>query len=324
MLPSLTEGHPCDKRRSFMVRMRIRHDDLMALTPWNAFVEVCRTGSIRAAAEATGFTQPGLSRQVAALEREVGVRLLHRGSRGVTPTAAGAALLPHARLVVNEVRRGREAARTATDRPATILLGAVPSATAALVPGAIGRLRDAGGPDVMILSRITPELGPMVVGRELDAAVVTDAPPGLPRDPELRAIHLGDDEVVVIAVPGHPLSGRGRVDLKALGGETWIEDNAGSEVMLRQLAARAGFEPRISTMADDLLAKTGMVAAGLGVAIVPDLLLPSLRPDLAILRLRRPAYRGIYLISRRERTDLGHLVEALTLGLGEDGEDERG
>jgi len=66
--------------------MRVRHDDAMSLTPWNAFVEVCRTGSIRAAAEATGFTQPGLSRQVAALEREVGVRLLHRGSRGVTPT----------------------------------------------------------------------------------------------------------------------------------------------------------------------------------------------------------------------------------------------
>ena len=61
--------------------MRFRHDGSMSLTPWNAFVEVCRTGSIRAAAEATGFTQPGLSRQVAALEREVGVRLLHRGSR---------------------------------------------------------------------------------------------------------------------------------------------------------------------------------------------------------------------------------------------------
>ena len=183
--------------------MRFRHDGSMSLTPWNAFVEVCRTGSLRAAAEATGFTQPGLSRQVAALEREVGVRLLHRGSRGVTPTAAGAALLPHARLLVNEARRGREAARTATDRPATIVLGAVPSATAALVPRAIGRLRDAGGPEVTIASRITPDLDPWSCGRELDAAVVTDAPPGLPATRSCRATHLGDDEVVVIAAPGH-------------------------------------------------------------------------------------------------------------------------
>jgi DNA-binding transcriptional LysR family regulator len=272
---------------------------------------VCRTGSIRAAAEATGFTQPGLSRQVAALEREMGVRLLHRGPRGVTPTTAGAALLPHARLVVNEARRGRESARTATDRPAPIVLGAVPSATASLVPHALGRLRDAGGPEVTVITRLTPELGPMLVSRELDAAVVTDAPPGLPRDAGLRAAHLYDDEVVVIAAPGHRLAGRRRVDVKRLAAETWVEDNAGSEVMLRQLAARAGFDPRISTMGDDLLAKTGMVAAGLGVAIVPEMLLPALRSDLAVIRLSTPVLRGIYLLTRADRNDLGPLLDAL-------------
>jgi DNA-binding transcriptional LysR family regulator len=293
--------------------MRLRHDGSVPLTPWNAFVEVCRTGSIRAAAEATGFTQPGLSRQVAALEREVGVRLLDRGPRGVTPTAAGAALLPHARLVVNEARRGRDAARTATERPATLVLGAVPSATASLVPRALGVLRDRGGPECAVISRITSELGPMVVSRELDAAVVTDAPPGLPRDAELRATHVHDDEVVVIAVAGHRLAGPGRVDLKHLAGETWVEDNVGSETMLRQLAARAGFEPRVSPMADDLLAKTGMVAAGLGVALVPGLLLPSLRPDLAVLRLKRPAHRGIYLLARRDKQGLDELVAALNV-----------
>ena len=286
----------------------------MALTPWNAFVEVCRTGSIRAAAEATGFTQPGLSRQVAALEREVGVRLLHRGARGVTPTPAGAALLPHARLVVNEARRGRDAARSATDRPTALVLGAVPSASASLVPRALGILRADGGPDCTVITRLTPELGPMVVSRELDAAVVTDAPPGLPRDPELRATHLGDDEVVVIAAPDHPLAHETRVDLRRLAEATWIEDNAGSEVMLRQLAARAGFEPQIASVADDLMAKTGLVAAGLGVAIVPDLLLASLRADLTVLRLTRPVHRGIYLISRRDRTGLDDLAAALAWG----------
>jgi DNA-binding transcriptional LysR family regulator len=295
-----------------MPAITIRHDVRMPLTPWNAFVEVCRTGSLRAAAEATGFTQPGLSRQVAALEREVGVRLLDRGPRGVTPTAAGVALLPHARLVVNEARRGRDSARTATDRPATLVLGAVPSATASVVPRAIGRLREAGGPEVTVVSRLTPELGPMVLSRELDAAVVTDAPPGLPRDEGLRATHLYDDEVVVIAEPGHRLARGRRIDLKRLAGETWIEDNVGSEVMLRQLAARAGFEPQVSSTADDLLAKTGMVAAGLGVAIVPAMLLPALRSDLAVLRVRQPVLRGIYLLARTDRSDLAPVVDALS------------
>jgi DNA-binding transcriptional LysR family regulator len=294
--------------------MRKHHDVRMSFTQWNAFVEVCRTGSIRAAAEATGFTQPGLSRQVAALERSVGVRLLDRGARGVTPTAAGSALLPHARLVVNEARRGREAARTATTRPVSLVLGTVPSAAASLVPLAIGRLRAAGGPDISLVSRITPELGPMVVSRELDAAVVTDAPPGLPRDAELRAVHLGDDESVVVAAAGHPLGGS-RVDVRLLAEETWIEDNVGSEVMVRQLAARAGFEPHISFAADDLIGKTGMAAAGLGIALVPDLMVSALRPDLAIIRLRRPPRRGIYLVARRDRIGLERLDEALRAGL---------
>lgn len=272
----------------------------MSLTSWNAFVEVCRTGSFRAAAATTGFSQPGLSRQVAALERAMGVRLLHRGARGVTPTAAGASLLPHARLVVSEARRGRDAARSASGRPKSIVLGAVPSATASLVPRAIAALRTADGPDVTVVSRLTPVLGPMVLARELDAAVVTDAPPGLPRESALRAIHLGDDEAVVVAPTDHRLAGSEPVDLRQLADETWIEDNEGSQVALRQLAARAGFDPHVAFAADDLIGKTGMVAAGLGVALVPGLLLPALRADLAIIRVRRSPRRGVYLLARKE------------------------
>ena len=151
----------------------------------------------------------------------------------------------------------------------------------------------------------------MVLAREVDAALVTDAAPGLPRDAELRATHLYDDEMVVLAAQGHPRAGQGRVDARDLADETWIEDNAGSEIMLRQLAAKAGFEPRIVTLADDLLAKTGMAAAGLGLALVPAVMLPALRPDLEVLRLKNPATRGLYLLTRKDRDDLGPLVDAL-------------
>ena len=104
---------------------------------------------------------------------------------------------------------------------------------------------------------------------------------------------------------------RADVDARDLSEETWIEDNPGSEIMLRQLAAKAGFEPRIVTLADDLLAKTGMVAAGLGIALVPGVMLPALRADLAVLRLKRPAERGLYLLTRKDRPRQDALVAAL-------------
>ena len=276
---------------------------------------MCRTGSLRAAAEATGFTQPGLSRQVAALEREVGVRLLHRGSRGVTPTAAGAALLPHARLLVNEARRGREAARTATEQTGhdRARRGAVGDGGA----GAAGhreapRHRRSRGHDRSPGS--PPSSDPW---SSVASSTRPWSPTRRPASPATRSSARPTSATTRWSSsrrPGTALAGADRIGIERLADETWIEDNAGSEVMLRQLAARARFEPRISTMADDLLAKTGMVAAGLGVALVPDLLVPSLRADLTVLRLKRPTYRGIYLISRTDRTDLGPLVDALGVG----------
>jgi DNA-binding transcriptional LysR family regulator len=298
--------------------MRNCHTRDVSITQWTAFVEVCRTGSLRAAAEATGFTQPGLSRQIASLERDLGVRLFQRGPRGVTPTPAGSALLPHARLVVGEALRGSQAARSAAVGANHLMIGAVPSAAAALVPVAIRSMRDSlpQGPHWSLVSGLTPRLAEMVLSREIDVAVITDAPPGLPHHAELRARHLVDDEMVVLTARDHRLAGRTEVDITELAAETWVEDNAGSETLLRQLASRAGFEVRLSPTADDLITKTALVAAGLGVALVPHLLVPALRADLAVLSLHQSVRRGIYLLTRDDRPPPESLTGALTKSAG--------
>ena len=298
----------------------------MTLTQYEAFVSACDLGSLRAAGEATGFTQPALSRQIAALERAHGIALLHRRARGVDPTEAGAALLPHARLLVHEAARGREAARAAGGEAARLSVGAVPSATAALVPAALADLRATSGQECALVTALSPRLAGMVLARGLHAAVVTDAPPGLPHDPDLRTTHLVDDEMVVVVPADHALADHVLADhvlaegatarvatpIAALAGERWIEDNPGSIALLRTLAVRAGFEPRVEHLADDLAAKTGLVAAGLGVALVPGLLLPALRADVAVVRLAEPATRGVYLLTRRDGPDLEGLAAALT------------
>lgn len=313
METSIPARHAYHQRKTGMRHMRLLHTlSIVSLTQYRAFVAACDLGSLRAAGEATGFSQPALSRQIAALERSLGVPLLHRQARGVTPTAAGVALLPHARLLIHEAARGQEAARAAEGDRAPLLIGSVPSAAAALVPHAIAHLRRSAGLECTVVTALTPRLTGMVQARDLRAAVVTDVPTGLPDDPDLRAVHLADDEVVVVVPADHPVAGRSTIAIESLSEELWVEDNAPSAAILRRLATRAGFEPRLQHLADDLSAKTGLVAAGLGVALVPGLLVPALRADVAVVRLTAPAARGVYLLTRRDGPDPEGLADALT------------
>lgn len=290
----------------------------MSLTQWSAFVEVCRTGSIGGAAATLGYTQSAVSRQVAGLEAELQERLLERLPRGVRPTAAGAALLQHARIVVNEAERGRAAVRQAREGQVRLTVGAVPSAAAAAVPDALRRLGTETPVQWSLVPALSHELAAMARQGAVDVAVVTDAPPGLPSDPQVRVTHVGDDEMVVVVPAGHRLAGRRRrTSLADLAGERWIEDNAGSEAMLRSMAARVDLDLWIDRAATDLMTKTGLVAAGLGVALVPGLLVPALRADVRVLRVQGSIRRGIFVLEPTGGDSQEAFVRALRATVGD-------
>lgn len=279
--------------------MRKTHNVSMALTGWRTFIAVCRLGSLSAAAAELGYTQSAVSRQIAALEREAGTPLVERHARGIRPTAAGQAFLHHAQVAVNEAERAIRAARDARDgSPARPLaVGATPSLAAGLVPAAMRRLLDETGPlSWTLLPGLTRELYERTVSAELDMAVVTDAPPGLPSDPRIARHFLGTDEMVVVIPAGHHLAGSGRVPIEALADATWAEDNEGSAVLLRQHAARAGVTARIDLNAADLPGKIALVATGHAIALTPGVLATTLRPDVTTLALVDPPARGIYAI----------------------------
>lgn len=268
------------------------------LTPaWPTFLEVCRLGSISAAARTLGYTQSAVSRQVAALEREVGLPLLERRARGVVPTPAGEAFRSHAQRAVNEGARALRSAREAVDQQApAVAVGAVPSAAAGVVPNALRQLR-AEVPRWTLRPGLTPELEDLVAAAELDLAVVTDAPPGLSGGTAVEVHPVGRDEMWVIVPADHPAATGGRRPLAEFAAETWAEDNPGSASLLRTHAARAGFEPRADLEAADLLGKMALVAAGHAVGLVPGLLLPSLRRDVVPVPLVDPPGRGIFALT---------------------------
>ena len=117
-----------------------------SLSAWTTYLEVCRLGSLSAAAVELGYTQSAVSRQIAGLERAAGVRLLERLPRGVVPTPAGEAFRHHARVVVNEAARAVQSARDVGDHPALpLVVGATPAIAASIVPvacasgGVVGR-----------------------------------------------------------------------------------------------------------------------------------------------------------------------------------------
>ncbi|MCQ9130358.1 LysR family transcriptional regulator [Streptomyces hilarionis] len=274
----------------------------MELTVWRTFVTVCRLGSLSAAAAELHHTQSAVSRQIAGLERRLGVPLVERHARGVRPTPAGEVFRRHALATLKEADRAVRAVRDVRDgvddRP--LAVGATPSLAAGIVPEAVrGLLEETGPVRWSLLPGLSAQLHDRVIAGDLDIAVVTDAPPGLTVDQRVARRFLGLDEMVVVLPLGHPLAGRGPVRVETLAGEPWVEDNDGSAALLRQHAARAGVSARIDLTAADLPGKLALVATGHAVALIPGALTRALRADVTTVPLVGPPTRGVYAITPR-------------------------
>ncbi|WP_406279618.1 LysR family transcriptional regulator [Embleya sp. NBC_00896] len=278
--------------------------DLLAL---RSFLEVCRHGSISAAAHTLGYTQSALSRQVAGLEARLGGPLLARHARGVRLTRAGEVLREHAIVILARVERAEEEVRTAEDRAVTrVRVGAVPTAAVSLLPDALTAFA-AERPAVRVTfaEDFSPRLVPRLLDGEFDVAVVTDYPPGLPVYAGLDLVHVLDDELYAVLPAGHRLAGRDVLELAELADETWVEDYEGAAAVLTGACARAGFTPRIDIECGGWLGKQAFVAAGFGVMLAPGLLTRAIHRGLTLHRLVDPPRRSVYaaLPRRPERSD---------------------
>jgi DNA-binding transcriptional LysR family regulator len=263
----------------------------MELRHLRYFVAVAEEGHVTRAAERLGIQQPPLSQQIRALETELQVQLLRRKPRGVELTQAGRALFTDAQAILRQVDDAIAATRrTALGQAGRIGLGFTSSASFhPLVPRLIREFRDAHPLVALALEESgTGELVDALRDERLDAAFVRS-----PIGPAAGiAVHAVLEEPMVAALPaGHTLAAGGRapLGLGALAAETFIlyRRPLGPGLYDSIIAAcqRAGYSPRIGQEAPRMLATLSLVAADLGVTLVPQ----SMRR----LRVHGVAYRPL-------------------------------
>jgi DNA-binding transcriptional LysR family regulator len=246
----------------------------MELRHLRYFVAVAEEGHITRAAERLGIQQPPLSQQIQALERELETQLFRRKPRGVELTPAGLALLEDARVILARADAAVAAVkRTARGEAGRVGIGFTSSASFhPFVPRAIRAFRE-GHPLVALALEEsgTTELVDALRAQALDVAFVR-SPVGESADLFVRPLL---EEAMVAALPsGHPLSaGRDPLPLAALAGETFIlyrrPVGPGLHDAIIAACDRAGFSPTIGQEAPRMLSTLSLVAAGLGVTVVP-------------------------------------------------------
>lgn len=276
----------------------------MELDWLEVFAAAAARGSLTAAAEALGYTQPAVSRQISALEQAAGARLFDRLPRGVRLTEEGRCLLTHAEAILSRVRAAGQALDSLRNLDTGRLrVGAIDSAAAALVPRTLAAFQaEHPGVSLSMIEGTTPILLNRLESGETDVAIVSSYPGPMTETPHLRLRHLMDDPLMVALSAGHPLAWPERKQLRLadLAGESWIEGLAHSAQTLEDACLRAGFRPRIDFAVREWIAKLGFVAAGLGVALVPLLAARAVRPDV-VLRPLRPSeapVRYVYAATR--------------------------
>ncbi|MEV5970513.1 LysR substrate-binding domain-containing protein [Streptomyces sp. NPDC051921] len=238
--------------------------------------ELALRGTIAAVAEALSFTPSAVSQQLGTLEREAGVALLERSGRGVRLTPAGANLVRHAEAVLERLEQAAAELAEARHGPAGPLrIGAFPTATRTIVPGALA-----------LLAARHPALEPMVSetdpagvahalrAGDLDVALVHDydlVP--APLEPGLAAEPLCEEAMYLASHAPAAAGPEGLTLLAHWRDAPWIM--AGPDTLCRQVTEQvcrtAGFVPRVRHQVDEFATVLAFVGAGQGVAVVPEL-----------------------------------------------------
>jgi DNA-binding transcriptional LysR family regulator len=271
-----------------------------------AFLEVARLGSMRAAARSLHLGQPALSARIVTLEGELGATLFERTKRGVHLTLAGRALVPHAERVLEAVEAGRSAvSQVEQGDDGELVIGAASAVNASVVPELVARFRRYHpGVHLYVHTGSVERITELVAFGTAQLGLIREAAPA--RDPRLRVTPLYTEASVLVARPEHPFVAEGDIPLGRLADATLVFYDRGSDdyEAAQSLLRQGGVTPYGVIEVDSVDTARRLVERGLGVAFLPaTAAVPSIEADrLAAVALAdaQPVTRRIVALERSE------------------------
>lgn len=261
----------------------------MELYQLSYFVALAEQRNFTRAAEKLHLAQPALSQQMRNLEEELGARLFVRGRRETHLTPAGDSLLPRARALLADAEAAKRAVAEIADlRGGRLTVAAIPSMSGEWLPGMVKRFRRAY-PDVELVLKegSTDEVCGLVESAAAELGFVQ-----LPVHPaRFDATKLFDEAFVVLLPRRHRLNGEKQLSVGQLAAESFVFYKGKAKETVLDACHKAGFRPRITCETGELQTIRALVAADLGIAVLPELAVKSAGSGFVVRPLRRPGLR---------------------------------
>jgi DNA-binding transcriptional LysR family regulator len=266
------------------------------------FLEVARQRNFTRAAVRLHLAQAALSEQIRKLEEELGTPLFQRGRRESTLTAAGETLRGHAEALLDRASAARRAVEAVIGlRGGRLVIGAIPSVSAGLLPVAVRAFRQRYAEvELVIVEGTSDFVAEGVESGRVELGIIQHPPPA----GALDETTLLQERFVILAAADHAVACQRLVDLRSLAAESFVFFKGRARDSALAACRAAGFEPRLACESGELETVRALVAAGLGVALLPELAAQRARPDGTVVRMVEPKVeRRLVVITRR-----GHVV----------------
>lgn len=270
----------------------------MNIQKYMAFIKTVEYGSFTKAAEALAYSQSGISRMIHDLEKEWNVSLLERNRNGIRLTSDGMKLLPHAKSVCEEYQKLQMQVDELNGlQSGLIRIGTFSSVATHWLPNIIKEFqKDYPNIDYELLLGDYTEIESWILEGRVDCGFLR-----LPAHPDLQTIFLEQDKLMAILPQNHPLADCEKFPVQRLCDEPFMLLEKGAKAEISAIFERNNLVPKVRFTTWDDYAIMSMVESGLGISILPRLILKRVPYHIVAKELDVPAYRNIGVAFRDER-----------------------